>query len=274
MTDYTGKTIVAGPWIGEFGWELFAWQGYLRAIKSKYRVKMVVICRSTSNLLYSDFADEIIHYTPPESGLSDSFFKHGANLSKSVLYQIVGPRPEKYSWLPPRRVGNPPSTCWSEAVTIGPFKVCPKYRLLGDTATTEIDVLFHARDRKLREGDNWSQHNWDTLLKMLGPVYTIGSIGTTHSSKHIQGTTDLRDLSLDKISTLIKNCKLVVGPSSGPMHLASLTGAKHLVWSKSENKERYLKTWNPFSTDVIFLDKYDWHPPPEYIYEKVLENVV
>ena len=26
------KRLIAGPWVGEFGWELFAWQGYIRAL--------------------------------------------------------------------------------------------------------------------------------------------------------------------------------------------------------------------------------------------------
>jgi len=24
--------LIAGPWLGEFGWELFAWQGYVRYV--------------------------------------------------------------------------------------------------------------------------------------------------------------------------------------------------------------------------------------------------
>jgi len=27
---YSAENILAGPWVGEFGWELFCYQGYLR----------------------------------------------------------------------------------------------------------------------------------------------------------------------------------------------------------------------------------------------------
>ena len=30
------KTLIAGPWVGEFGWELAAWQGYIRALSKNF----------------------------------------------------------------------------------------------------------------------------------------------------------------------------------------------------------------------------------------------
>ena len=47
------KTLIAGPWSGEFGWELFAWQAYIRSL-SKYFEKTTIICRENSQYLYSN----------------------------------------------------------------------------------------------------------------------------------------------------------------------------------------------------------------------------
>ena len=55
------KTLIAGPWVGEFGWELFAWQGYLRALSRKFD-KTIIISRTASKALYDDFADEFISF--------------------------------------------------------------------------------------------------------------------------------------------------------------------------------------------------------------------
>lgn len=37
--------VLFGPWIGEFGYELFRWQGHLRALSEKHS-ESIVICRS------------------------------------------------------------------------------------------------------------------------------------------------------------------------------------------------------------------------------------
>ena len=56
------KILVAGPWIGEFGWELFGWQGYIRAISKNY-VRTICISRPGHGVLYTDFA-EFVAFDP------------------------------------------------------------------------------------------------------------------------------------------------------------------------------------------------------------------
>ena len=51
--------LVAGPWIGEFGWELFCWQGYIREM-SKYYDKVVCVSSRNSEFLYSDYCDTFV----------------------------------------------------------------------------------------------------------------------------------------------------------------------------------------------------------------------
>jgi ADP-heptose:LPS heptosyltransferase len=84
----------------------------------------------------------------------------------------------------------------------------------------------------------------------------------------LKGTEDLRSIELKKICDIMRNSECVFGPSSGPMHLASLCGAPHIVWSTSKNKTRYEENWNPLSTPVLFLDKHGWHPTAEYVVER------
>ena len=58
------RKLFAGPWIGEFGWELFCWHGVIRKIKKKYPY-LEIVCgtRPGRDFLYEDFA-EIVHYDP------------------------------------------------------------------------------------------------------------------------------------------------------------------------------------------------------------------
>ena len=51
--------LVAGPFLGEFGWELMQWQGYIRQL-SKFYEHVTVYGRSSSAFLYKDFVSEFI----------------------------------------------------------------------------------------------------------------------------------------------------------------------------------------------------------------------
>ena len=53
------KTLFAGPWLGEFGWELLCWQGFVRKVSRGYE-RTVVYCPAGREALYADFADTVI----------------------------------------------------------------------------------------------------------------------------------------------------------------------------------------------------------------------
>jgi len=55
--------LLAGPWVGEFGWELFCWQGYIRKLSKNYN-KTYIITRKGNEFLYEDFIDGYFNYDP------------------------------------------------------------------------------------------------------------------------------------------------------------------------------------------------------------------
>ena len=71
----------------------------------------------------------------------------------------------------------------------------------------------------------------------------------------------------------MNNSKIIVGPSSGPMHLATLSGLKHLVWTTDFNISRYTKDWNPFNTDVTLYTEEGWNPSPIKIKELIEKEI-
>ena len=97
------------------------------------------------------------------------------------------------------------------------------------------DVVFHCRNKSTGAERNWGEKKWKELLMELPDNLKIACIGNDEAF-HIEGTKDLRGMDLEDLCILYKNSKLVVGPSSGPMHYASLCGAKHLVWSTEYNR--------------------------------------
>jgi len=265
------RKLIVGPWVGEFGWELFAWQGYVRALSRNFD-HTTVISRPGSEALYSDFCDEFVTHTP-EGGLADSFFMHnldfGQELKKVIMKNQI-PMDKETTLFTPRRLGFPPHTHYEQYLMIGNYMIAPEYVTYGNKEDRQYDYIFHARERKLRAEDNWSIDNWNKLKDLLGDK-RIACIGTKAEAALIEGTTDLRDLPLGDLFNLLHNAKCAFGSSSGPMHLASLCALPHVVWSIADNKMRYEVNWNPLKTPVLFDSSAAWHPTPTHIYERFID---
>lgn len=267
-------TFYCGPFIGEFGWELFGWQGYLRTLRNLKNVKIIVACQPGHEYLYSDFADTIRLFFP-HSGAPDMYRRPGFIKPDNMLAELF-----HNHWESGNLVLYPPTNQSQLFLK----EVFPIYIQFGKYRKVPIayDVLFHARStNKLETGyRNWSNDNWRELFKMLTEQgLKIGSIGTRAGAENIPGTYDLRDLPLEELCSIIRYSKVVAGPSSGPMHLASLCKTPHVVWSAKntvkihDNRERYEKLWNPLKTSVAVIDNEGWQPAVETVYNSVMEMI-
>lgn len=269
--NMSDRLLIAGPWLGEFGWELFAWHGYIRAL-SEYFDETICIARKNSKHLYVDFADEVLAYDD-DAGVPDMFFMPNVTIDANLLNQILQENnidisDKQVVWCPARKIGQPPFTHHSEEMSFGSLNIKPKYVIL-ENEFKKYDYVFHIRNRPLRMEDNWAIEKWSKLLKLLTiNNETVACIGTKKSSGHIPGAEDLRDIPMDELIGVLSNTECCFGPSSGPMHLASLCNTPHVVWSIMYNYERYTNNWNPHKTPNLFLGEHDWHPEPEYVYEK------
>lgn len=268
----THKILLAGPWVGEFGWELFCWQGYVRNLSKNYD-KTIVIGRPTNEFLYSDFADEYIKFDP-ESFKTDAWRCHGAKSAKHII----------------------DNTTHTDYLS-GNFDIGMRYTQNGVVDTKNLffseqtfinyqsdkeipepfnkdgyDIIFHCRNKTTGPERNWSYEQWVELKKHIGENKKIACIGNNEAF-HIPNTDDLRNIDLDVLVSVMNKSKLILGPSSGPIHLASLCGLKHLVWSTEYNRVRYEKDWNPLKTTVIFYSDGGWKPRPIKIAEIVDELV-
>lgn len=123
----------------------------------------------------------------------------------------------------------------------------------GKKQTSDVDIIIHARaTNKVNSGiRNWHSNNWDELVRVLKDKgYSVGSMGQRHAAAHIENTYDLRGIGMGEICNYMASAKLCIGPSSGPMHLASLCATPHFVWSEVKNKHRYERHWNPHNVNV------------------------
>lgn len=252
------KKLVAGPWVGEFGWELMSWQAHLRKMAKHYD-HVTVIAPSVSSHLYEDFCDDYIGH--------------------SIVCM-------KDCWS--IRQPNPFVTALNKAASklegdrFVPFGLVPvsnqdfiKFGTRFDT--NSYDVVIHARDLKNKDSSrSWSFEKWNELVeKLVSEDFKVAAIGTEAWS--FDYCEDLRASSLKTTCDIIASSRIVVGPSSGPMHLASLCGTKHLVWTdaryysaiKACNKDRYEKIWNPLNTKCKVLET-GWNPSVSEILEATI----
>ena len=261
------KTLLAGPWVGEFGWELFCWQGYIRSIAQIYE-KVIVASRKGHEFLYEDFADEFLPITIPEVAMSDSWFCD--NLPNNFIENSIADA--KYDvHISASNIGflmydN------GTAMTSSEFLNQKFVKYKSDSLDKKFDIILHPRNKNVGSDRNWDRENWQNLVNLLSDKYSMAIIGN-HEAFKLNGVEDYRGISIRDTVSLMNRCKLVVGQSSGPLHLASLSGTPHLVWSSEHNRNRYLKYWNPFNTPLYFYSEMGWNPSIEFIKEKIIETI-
>jgi len=268
------KTLFAGPFVGEFGWELFCWQGILRKYTEVNNFEKVIISgRNSTKFLYEDFCDDYVDFFPEGSGDKDSFYKINFSVDGSLINQFIKSlnldvSSKSVSFFIPRRIGDPPRTHFGEKIQLGMHYLSPIYKKPAQRKITK-NIVVHARNRGLRSDDNWDIKKWEILVdKFKLEGYNIISIGLKDEAMHIDDTVDMRECTQDDLVDILSNATASLGPSSGAMHLASLCGCPHVVWSTDYNLTRYTKNWNPFDTRVLFLSEHGWDPTPEFVFER------
>jgi hypothetical protein len=254
------QILFAGPWVGEFGWELMHWQGFLRKLAPRYR-KVIVSCRAGQEALYADFAHEFVLHDVRGTADCNRLLKVDNPEELSRVLSLV---PKGADLLRP--LGAQPHER-QRFVKFG--KARP------ELAT---DVLIHPRGRGHGTDRNWSRENWERLLERLAPLgLRVGCIGLTGATQELAGDfAEFRDRPLADTCDLMASTRLVVGPSSGPMHLASLCGTPHLVWTDRTryargliNRVKYERTWNPHGTRAIVLDEYGFQPSYQVVAQEI-----
>jgi hypothetical protein len=256
-------TLFAGPWIGEFGWELMNWQPFLRWLAPQYK-KVIVCIREGNEALYADFAHEF-RYHNVQGDSNCNYMRHIHNPEELKRAESLC----EPNWDFLRPVGWQPNT----RKIFKPFGTFQK-----DTAT---DILFHPRGRTFGSDRNWSSEKWERLLEGIsnisGQKIQLGCIGLTNATLDISGDfLDYRDVPLEQTLNLMASTRLVIGPSSGPMHLASLCKTPHLVWTDQEkyargykNRYKYESWWNPFHTKAVVVDNMGFDPDVEIILQTI-----
>lgn len=257
------RELLAGPWLGEFGWELMTWIPAIRRYSRKFD-GAIVVCKTGHDSLYRDFANTIIHSDPKAGDLPDRWLINGKKVHLKKAMVECFPNAELV--MPRKKVCDD----WKrEYIKYG--MRCNEYA---------YDLVIHARAHTKygQRSWNWPVPRYREVVKKLG-LGRVCSIGTV--AHHIEGTEDLRGIPLDHLCNILASSKVLLTPSSGPGHLASLCGCSHVImtdlkWQKSiggNNRDRYKRIWNPFGTKCKILDHHNWQPPVPVVL-KALERLL
>ena len=250
-------------WVGEFGWELMTCQAYMRYLSLEHDV--YIWTRKGQELLYKDFAKEIITHEIPPSRTSkwmDLSFPRNR-----FSYYFNRELEEGDIWFAP----NTPVIDWEKNEEDEKFKKQVFIKFGNYKPELAFDIILHARETKKCGTIRRNWEHWEEFACELSGL-RVGCIGHPEQSRHVIGE-DLRGLPLETLADVLASSRLIVGGSSGPMHLAALCGCPTAVWwgdNRSRNRRRYNEAWNPLKTPVIEVLN-DWQPSVEQVVSKIEE---
>ena len=268
MGEGTGfmKKTIAGPWRGELGWELMVWIPYLRRLAMDNDMEIIAVGQSDKFALYEDFVNKYV-FDIETSENTDAWRIDGKEP------ELSGSLSNKYKHLQHIK----PRECYKQK---GLYK---SYRSEYINKKDNLIIIHPRMTSKCGTSyRNWSKEKWQQLCDtLIDDGYTVVAIGTKKSAFCPDGCVDKLGCNSDIIIELMTASSLVVGPSSGPMHLASLCEAPHLVWTDQTfheelggtNRDRYEKIWNPLNTDVTVIDSEGWQPSVDTIYDGIKEKL-
>lgn len=275
------KVLVAGPYVGELGWELFSWQPLVRAqyLMGDYS-KCIVYTGPGRSLLYRFAEVRTLPNVPNHE--SECLVWHNLPNYKKDLDGIISEVSERskkefganfalfsYSSLPALNQpfyekGLPDLLRPRSELT--PLMQGTVRKLIANRKT----VVCCVRDRQMSNYRNLDYEDWYNLAAELLEsekcnVIFIGLIRDRNAWELPEGTIDLTGkTTIDDCVDLFCNYTTVaVGGSTGLLHLASRCGTDHLVWSVEKvvlrnaesnwfgaNCKTYLWGWQPEVEDI------------------------
>jgi ADP-heptose:LPS heptosyltransferase len=129
-------------------------------------------------------------------------------------------------------------------------------------------IFFHARKRTHRSDDNY-RHNQELINALRAEGYQVATLGLSSATEDCDCDYDFRDVPLKKLVDLMADGNMIVGTSSGPLHLAALCGLPQVAISEHVNLRRYKTDWNPFQVPATCTG--NWHSSVDNVVDVVFE---
>lgn len=259
--------LFAGPWIGEFGWELARWQGAVRKRAKESGLYTIVMSDPGHHVLYDDFAHEF--WELPEfflDAVADGTLVRQCDhvrADNSKVLDLLGTliwreldlaadlkdwlTPGKFSpeeqYVVPLRVGL---DAWSSAASPPQF---PGY------------YCILPRLRRWNPHKNWPAQNWRSLYTALSDLLLCPKVvGRQEEINLIVSGVEIRERDwLTRSIDLLTHAKFAIAPESGGAVLSLLCGCPTLVFGHENQRVRICRTENFLGTKVKYLARTDYN---------------
>ena len=258
------RNLFAGPFVGEFGFELMQWQAYVRARCRDYE-KVHVLTYPQRDYLYEGCQ---VHYH--EIDLKTAGYGYGL-LSPAQSRRMAQAKAAE--------IGLEDYDIFDSSL------LCTRYhkilfwrqdfRLFEEPplAATPYDVVFHFRAVQ-KEGPDQNKNYTPSLANVLVQLclergLSVACIGHPAYSYCPPGCVDHRNLDLRRTVAAISAAHAVAGENSGPMHLANLCGKPTILWAQDQWRIDFSLRWNPFRVPIYIAANNTCQPAPDLVCDAI-----
>jgi len=261
--------LIAGPYVGEFGWEVGVWAPTVRAIANQFAYT-IVVSRPSSYALYRDFADEFVPHHARFVGLQDKFnladtyqgmdliqaapTQEDAEAIRSVKRHLEWlRRRSRYKYfieLPPREsIHNHPK----------------RYRSLVPPGTVRDPLKIALAFRVKNDERDWPLSAWYELyVRLKSNGFMPHFVGLPHGVAFPYMIADNRSNSLLETLYAISSSGMIIGGRCGLLVAALQCYTPVLTWGEPDPHLRLKKHWNPFGVPVYYVAE-TWRPSVERV---------
>jgi hypothetical protein len=283
--------IVFGPFIGELGWEIFRWSGWVRWYKENRPEKEVIVfTRESRSDLYEGCVNAIevfqiegdyLKYQPDcyDCTMPSNMYEFLINSVKDKYPKAIIFEPRKFK----TNKGVFDSSHSNYAYTPNPAND----KMIEDLILTSKDkeripIVLSSRERKDMAFRNWGNHNWKNLINMLENsdnfiVFVAGQSPSYFRAESKRYMFNLEDfVSSETQTTLIgltiaaiKRSKLTIGPQTANIILSNLLKTPTLFWG--HEIRRHAEKENPYKTVSRGLLDRNYSIDPIIIFREIVK---
>ena len=248
----------AGPWIGEFGWELARWQGGLRKLARESGLYAVVMGDAGHGLLY-EWANE--YWETPAGFWADGMTRQCDHVRGDP--EKIAPRLRRLAAAAAQQLEGLGDV--GVCVTPRRFKIKEQEiaRLAADGPWSAemrrgrgyFCVVPRLRDWNRRK--NWSPTKWQALVGALArPGLAAAVVGTPAELAVLSPADAMPERrALAHGVNLLSYARFAVASESGGALLALLCGCPSVVMGHPRQERRITQTENFFRTPVRYLGR-------------------
>lgn len=257
-------TLIAGPYIGEFGFELMYWASYVIGAGARFK-KRYIITYPGRDAIYPGWTS--VYHDGLLSQAGYGLGRVGPDESKEIVRRFAEREGLRHysvfhPWMVSKRV----------------FKIClPKanWLVLGSELkdAPRHDVVLHFRNILKAGPDDRSNFTNDRAAALAGELqkrgYSLCCIGSPKHALCPPGVTDMRSDDVSSAIRAIRGARVIVGQQSGPTHLANLCGKDVILWAEGEWRIAMGRKWNPHNCNIHVVRNDTFNPEPAEIAAKV-----